>query len=113
MATHSAGESRGTVVVVMKPVHGRQRDDMPVDLRAPTLRPFLVHALIRAGGVVDTDELRDQVSQEWLVEDEHMIEPLSTDRADEAFRERVDVRQRDTPSAPPSASTLVTVMPSA
>ena len=77
---------------MMKPVQDRQRDDLPGGLRAPAHWLLLVHALMRAGGVVETHEFRDQLSQVRLVEDEHMIEQLSSERPDEAFRERVRVR---------------------
>ena len=76
---------------MMKPVQDRQRDDLPGEFRAPVHRLLLVDALMRAGGVVETDELRDQVSQVRLVEDEHMVEQLSSERPDEALRERVHV----------------------
>lgn len=51
LATHSARESRGATVVMMKPVQDRQRDDLPGEFRAPVHRLLLVDALMRAGGV--------------------------------------------------------------
>ena len=51
---------------------------------------LLVDALMRASCVVEADKLGDQCSQVRLVEDEHMVEQLSSERPDEALREGIN-----------------------
>jgi hypothetical protein len=91
LATFSIRDSRGAAVVIMKPVEDWQRDDVPGEFWAPVPWLLLVNALMRAGRVVEADKLGDQSSQVRLVEDEHMVEQLSSERPDEAFREGVHV----------------------
>jgi hypothetical protein len=72
------------------------QDGKPHDL-APNLGwarhgQFLPEALMRAFAILAADELCDEASEVLGADDEHVIEQLASQRADEPFGERIHVR---------------------
>lgn len=63
----------------------------------------MVQCLMRPRLVVEADNLRDETAGVVVAEDEDVIEQLTTERADEPFRERIHVgsarRRPDDPDA--------------
>lgn len=91
VARASKGASRCSPVVVVKAPEHRSRDDRAGRLRQARHRLFMTERLMRTCLVVELEVLAKEPCEVLVAEDEHVVEELAAQSADEALGERVHV----------------------